>query len=115
MPMTRSRAIAAVMVGIVAICACHGDAPNIVRGKRLTLAVLPADAQARIYEAAARGSFGVDGTSLLLDPRVLPRAVGLAEEGRVPQDVVGEMRRHGAIKGTCEPPLTSTVGTAQCA
>src|SRR3954471_11198059 len=117
--MTTSRAIDVVMVVIVAICACRSDDPNddpsIVRGRRLTVAVLPADAQARIYEAAARGSFDVDGTSLLLDQRVLPRAIGLAEEGRVPQDVVGEMRRHGAIKGTCEPPLTSTVGTAQCA
>ena len=116
--MTTSRAIDVVMVVIAAVCACRSDDPNddpnIVRGRRLTAVALPAEAQARIYEAAARGSFDVDGTSLLLDQRFLPREVGLVEEGRVPNDVVAAMRRRGAIKGTCEPSLTGTVGTAQC-
>jgi hypothetical protein len=116
--MTTSRAIDVVMVVIVAICACRSDDPNddpsIVRGRRLTVAALPADAQARIYEAAARGSFDVDGTSLLLDQRFLPREVGLGAGGRVPEDVVAAMRQRGAIKGTCEPSLTGAVGTARC-
>ena len=28
--------------------------------------------------------------------------------------VVAELRRRGATKGTCEPPLQGTVGTARC-
>lgn len=100
----------------VAICACQGsDDPSVVRGTRLSVAVLSPDAQAKIYAAAARGSFDVDGTSLLLDRRLLPRAIGLAEEGRILEAVVTAMRQAGTIKGTCEPPLTATVGTAQCA
>jgi hypothetical protein len=103
------------MVVTAALCGCRHGAPNVVRGNGLSVATLPAEASARIYEAAARGSFDVDGTSLLVDRRLLPRGVGLADGGRVPDDVVAAMTRHGAIKGTCEPPLTGTVGTARCA
>jgi hypothetical protein len=101
------------MIAGVSIAACQADDPN-VRGKRLAVASLPADAQARIYEAAARGSFDVDGTSLLLDRRLLPRTIGLSDGGRVPDDVAAAMRKRGSIKGTCEPSLTETVGTAVC-
>lgn len=104
----------AATAAIAVICACKGDDPNVVRGKRLQVATLPADTQAQIYEAAARGSFDVDGTSLLLDPRLLPREIGLAEAGRMPDSVVAAMRTRGSIKGTCEPSLTETIGTAQC-
>lgn len=97
-----------------ALTACGGDDSNFVRGKGLTVASLPAATEARIYAAAARGSFDVDNTSLLLDSRILPRTVGLAPNGTVPNAVVAELRRLGTIKGTCEPPLTGTRGTAHC-
>jgi hypothetical protein len=32
----------------------------------------------------------------------------------VPEDVAAEMRRRGAIKGTCEPTLNTGRGTARC-
>lgn len=108
------RPTVALMVVVGALCACQHDDPNVVRGKRLAVATLPADAQARIYEAAARGSFDVDGTSLLIDRRLLPRAIGLAEGGRLPDSVVAALKRRGTIKGVCEPSLTETRGTAQC-
>jgi hypothetical protein len=102
------------MVWIAALSACEREDSNVVRGKRLDVATLPADAQARIYEAAARGSFDVDGTSLLIDRRLLPRTIGLDDGGRLSDGVVDAMRRRGAIKGTCEPPLAGTRGTAKC-
>ena len=69
-----------------------------------------------MYEAALRAAFEVDdpGLSLLLDRRLLPRTIGLAAAGTVPNDVVGELRRRGAIKGTCEPKLDGGRGTARC-
>lgn len=109
------RPIAALVTVMVAISGCRPGDSNVVRGKQLVVATLPADAQARIYEAAARSSFDVDGTSLLLDRRLLPRAIGLSNGGPVSSDVVNAMRRRGTIKGTCEPPITGLTGTAQCA
>src|SRR5689334_16832635 len=97
-----------------ALSACDGDDPGVVRGKRLTVAALPASSQAQIYAAAARGSFDVDNTSLLLDRRMLPRTVGLTDGGPLGDDVVAELKKRGTIKGTCEPPLTGTLGTARC-
>jgi hypothetical protein len=69
-----------------------------------------------VYEAAARAAFDVDdpALSLLLDRRLLPRTVGLAPAGVIANDVVGELRRRGAIKGMCEPALDSGRGTARC-
>ena len=101
------------MLAGLSIAACAPEDPS-VRGKGLSVASLPADAQARIYEAAARGSFDVEGTSLLLDRRLLPRTIGLSDSGRLPDPVVAAMRKRGTIQGTCEPSLTGTVGTAQC-
>lgn len=112
--MTMVRAGAVVIVSIAAFCACQREDTSIVRGKRLTVVTLAADAQARIYEAAARGSFDVDGTSLLIDRRLLPRTIGLDEGGRLADSVVDAMRRRGTIKGICEPPLSGTTGTAKC-
>jgi hypothetical protein len=95
--------------------ACGGPASKDVRGRGLTVANLPASTQAQIYEAAARGSFDLDNTSILVDRRMLPRVIGLAPAGTVSSDIVAEMRRRNAIKGTCQPPLTGTRGTVHCA
>ncbi|HXT15727.1 MAG TPA: hypothetical protein VN706_08860 [Gemmatimonadaceae bacterium] len=102
-------------VAAFAATACESGDTNFVRGHGLTVDTLAAADQARVYEAAARGSFDVDNTSLLLDRRLLPRETGLAEAGRVPDAVVAELRRRGTIKGTCEPPLTGTRGAPRCA
>jgi hypothetical protein len=96
--------------------ACEADDSNIVRGRRLAVATLAPAEQAHVYEAAARGSFSVDdpSLSLLLDPRLLPRTVGLAPDGRVSDSVTAELRARKVIRGTCEPPLAGTTGTAHC-
>ena len=112
----RGDASGAALLLAVCVAACTPGDSNIVRGKRLAVATIsPAD-QAHVYEAAARASFSVDdpSLSLLLDRRMLPRTVGLAPEGEMPPSVATEMRRRSVIRGTCEPPLTGTVGTARC-
>ena len=99
-----------------AFAGCSGDASSDVRGRGLATAALAPTDQAHVYEAAARAAFDVDdpALSLLLDRRLLPRTVGLAPAGVVSNDVVAELRRRGAIKGTCEPALDSGRGTARC-
>jgi len=94
--------------------ACAGDDSNFVRGRNLTVATLASVDQARIYEAAARSGFDVNNTSLLLDPRYLPREVGLAPSGRVSDAVIEELRRRGTIRGVCEPPLAGLRGNPRC-
>jgi hypothetical protein len=86
----------------------------VARGKGLTVATLSAVTQARVYEAAARGAFELDPSlSLLLDTRELPRGVGLAPEGTVPDAVAAELRQRGVTRGVCQPPLLVT-GVPRC-
>src|SRR5215217_7261140 len=107
-----------VLLGLVVVClgACTGDESNTVRGRGLSLATLPAASRAHVYEAALRASFDVDdpALSLLLDPRELPRDVGLAASSRVPDSVAAELRRRDVTKGTCEPPIDSKRGVPLC-
>lgn len=86
-----------------------GDDSNFVRGRGLQPAVLSAATQAAVYDAVVRGAFEVDdpSLSLLLDPRELPRTVGLDAGARLSDAVASAMRQRGTVKGTCEPPLTS--------
>jgi hypothetical protein len=79
------------------------------------MTVPPAD-QANIYAAAARAAFDVSdpALSLLLDPRELSRTTGLETGGQVSQDAIAAARKDGIFKGTCEPSLTATKGTARC-
>src|SRR5580765_1984315 len=112
--MINARVVTVAAFAAGALSACDGDDPGIVRGKRLAVTALPASSQAQIYAAAARGSFDVDNTSLLLDRRTLPRTIGLSDAGRLADDVVAEMKRRGTVKGVCEPPLTGARGTARC-
>ncbi len=103
------------MLAAIAVAACTKEDTSI-RGHGLSVESVPAATQARIYEAAARGSFDIDdpSLSLLLDGRLLPRDIGLASAGELPSDVRTAMRRNGAVKGTCEPPLTGVRGTVHC-
>ena len=93
-------------------CSVRGDCmrrrrSSVVRGRGLIVAPLSAAEQAHVYEAALRAAFEVDdeSLSLLLDPRELPRDIGLAVGPRLPDSVGAELRRRGATKGACEPPL----------
>jgi hypothetical protein len=113
-----ARGVVAVLLAgsVSSLAACSGDVSHDVRGRGLSIASLPATDQAHVYAAATRGAFDVDdpGLSLLLDRRLLPRTTGLAPAGMISNDVVAELRRRGAIKGTCEPKLDSGRGTARC-
>jgi hypothetical protein len=115
--MNIARGVAATALIVLSIAACGGDASSDVRGRGLALASLPPASQAGVYDAAARAAFEVDdpALSLLLDPRVLPRTIGLASAGRLPENVTQELRRRGIIKGVCEPPLDGGRGTPRCA
>jgi hypothetical protein len=95
---------------------CSADDSNNVRGRGMTIAPLPSTEQAHVYEAAARAVFDVDdpSLSLMVDARLLPRTKGLTPDGRLADTVVSELRRQGAAKGTCEPALEGTRGTARC-
>ena len=95
--------------------ACQAEDQS-VRGHGLSVASLPAATQARMYEAAARADFDVtDPTlSLLADPRLLPRGVGLATEGRLSPAVVSALTRGGIFKGRCEPPVKHKPGAPTC-
>lgn len=95
---------------------CGGGDSGIVRGRGLAETALSPGAQGGVYDAAARAAFDLsDPTqSLLLDPRGLPRTVGLAASTRWPDGVAAEMQRRGSIKGTCEPPIIESRKTVKC-
>jgi hypothetical protein len=102
---------------ITALAACGASDSNDVRGRGMTIASLSPTEQAQVYEAAARAAFDADNPSLslLIDARLLPRTNGLATAGQLSDTVVSELRRVGVTKGTCEPELQGTRGTARCA
>jgi hypothetical protein len=95
---------------------CTRDDSSAVRGRGLVASRLPPAEQARVYEAAARAAYDASdpSLSLLVDPRQLPRGVGLAPEGRLSDTVLSELKGGELIKGTCEPPLTGARGAPRC-
>ena len=101
---------------VISLAACRGDVSNDVRGRGLSVAALSPQAQAHVYEAAARASFNLDdpALSLLLDRRLLPRTTGLTSGGRLPASGAAELRRSGAVRGTCEPAIDGPRATARC-
>ena len=110
-----SRVVATTAIAFIAI-GCRSDDSNVVRGRGLTVLTVSAESQASIYEAAARAAFDVSdpALSLLLDPRELPRTTGLEAGGQVGADIIADAKKRGIFKGTCEPSLTATKGTARC-
>jgi hypothetical protein len=104
------------LLSLCFVTACKADESSAARGRGLNVAPLSAVAQAHVYEAAVRAAFEVDdqSLSLLLDPRELPRDVGLAIGPRLPDSVGAELHRRGVTKGTCEPPLVSNRGSPRC-
>ena len=99
----------------LACAACQADDQS-VRGHGLSVASLPAATQAQMYEAAAHADFDTTDPTLwlLVDPRLLPRGVGLATEGRVPSAVLSAMMNSGMFKGRCEPPVKHKPGAPIC-
>jgi hypothetical protein len=100
----RSVRVSALAIALVSSAGCTKEDSS-VRGRGLSVATLPPASQSRIYEAAVRASFEVDdqALSLLLDPRELPRDVGLTASTRLPDGVAAELRDRGVTKGLCEP------------
>lgn len=114
--MQLSSIVPALAFAAVAANACGADDSHDVRGRGLAVASLPAEVRARIYEAALREAFDVtDPTlSLLIDPRELPRTVGLAPAGRLDAATIRSLEHGPIIKGQCEPVLGAR-GTSRCA
>jgi hypothetical protein len=112
--MLSARTLQLVAIAVLGSTACTKDDSS-VRGHGLNVATLPTASQARVYEATLRAAFEVDdqNLSLLLDPRELPRDVGLAASTRLPDAVADDLRQRGVTKGSCEPP-TAPKGVPIC-
>jgi hypothetical protein len=88
---------------------------NVARGRGLQVAALPADAHARVYQAAVGAAFDVGPSlTLLLDPRLLPRTAGVTGGQPMDPELAAALRKRGTIKGTCEPPTDGTRATPRC-
>jgi hypothetical protein len=113
--MQSNKIVSALALAAIAAGACGGDDSHDVRGRGLAVASVPADVRARIYEAALRAAFDISdpSLSLLLDPRELPRTVGLAPAGRLDAATVHALVPGPVFKGRCEPVLGAH-GTARC-
>lgn len=100
----RSHAVA--IAAAISLAACSPTSGgNEARGPGLKEASIGAEAQVAVYAAAAGAAFDVGpGLSLLADPQYLPRSTGYAGGDAVPSRVLGAMRDHGLVRGTCEPP-----------
>jgi len=104
-------------VAALALTACAaGEDDHYVRGHNLRVASLSANAHAAVYEAAVGAAFDLHdpALTLVLDPRKLPRAGGLVDEGQVSGPVEAALRQRGVIQGDCEPPITDSRKTPQC-
>ena len=97
------RAITVVAALLLAACGGSGSG-KVVRGAGLKVASMPPADQARVYAAAASGSFDIGpALVLLVDRRMLPREAGYGDGGQLPDEVVKAMLRTPAFQGTCEP------------
>ena len=102
---------------LLTVVACAtGDDDQFVRGHRLRVASLQPNTRVSVYRSALGEAFELNdpALTLLLDRRVLSRAGGMEEEGRLPGPVEVGLRDRGVIQGTCEPPITTSRKTPQC-
>jgi hypothetical protein len=106
---------AALAAMILAACA-PGDEDHFVRGHGLRVASLDPEVRVAVYEAALAASFELrdPALTLVLDRRMLPRAGGMAEDGRVPAAIESGLKQRGVIHGVCEPPITVSRKTPLC-
>ena len=98
--------------------ACHGadsDGPDI-RGNGLRAATASAEQRAGAYDAALRQAFDVDSSLVLLvDPAILPRNGTFARDAKLGDDVMRDLVRRGAARGTCEPTVVDATHAPRCA
>jgi hypothetical protein len=115
MRITRMFPLVAITALIVAGCR-SGEDDHFVRGHGLHVAALAPDARVPVYEAALGAAFELTdpALTLLLDPRLLPRAGGMAADGRLPGAIESGLRQEGVIHGACEPPITASRKTPRC-
>lgn len=109
------RVVPALLTSILVACATRDD-DHYVRGHGLRVAPLQPNTRVDVYQAALAEAFELNDPSLtlLIDRRVLPRAGGMAEDGRLPGTVEVGLRERGAIQGSCEPPINVSRKTPQC-
>jgi hypothetical protein len=116
MSSTHRSLAAATCLALTLVACATGEDDQFVRGHRLRVASLQPNTRVSVYRSALGAAFELNdpALTLLLDRRVLSRAGGMAEEGRLPGPVEVGLRDRGVIQGTCEPPITSSRKTPQC-
>jgi hypothetical protein len=116
---TRARraAIGLVAASCVAL-ACSGGGPddsNVARGRGLTPMPLSPDAEAAVYDAAARASFDVGPDLVLMaHPRRLPRTAGYEGGDTLPPALLQALRERGVVQGACDPKHSVPLDTPRC-
>ena len=102
--LVRRMSICLACAGIASGCARE---PEAYRGAGLQVDALPLNDVVRVYRATLAGAFRLDdpSLSLLVDPMLLPRGVGLAGGDTMPAAVRSAIQRHRLVKGTCRVPL----------
>jgi hypothetical protein len=114
MPALATRHSALVVV-LLAACMANED-DHFVRGHKLKVASMTADARIAVYRSALGAAFDLrdPALTLLLDRRKLPRVGGMADEGRLSGPVANGLRERGVVMGNCEPPITTSRKTPVC-
>lgn len=116
--MTRLASIpSCAVLALLLVTACApGEDDHFVRGHGLRVASVPAKTRVSIYEAALAAAFDMHdpALTLLLDRRRLPRAGGMADEGKLSGPVANGLEQRGVVHGVCEPPVTVSRATPQC-
>jgi len=104
------------LVALLLVACAPGDEDRFVRGHGLRVASLQPNMRVSVYQAALGAAFELNdpALTLLLDRRVLPRAGGMAEDGRLPGPIETGLRERGVIHGTCEPPISTSRKTPLC-
>jgi hypothetical protein len=98
----------ATLVALILVACAPGDEEHYVRGHGLKVASLRPNMRGAVYQAALGAAFELNdpALTLLLDRRVLSRAGGLGEDGRLPGSVETELRNRGVAErcGLRSPP-----------
>jgi hypothetical protein len=104
------------LVAVMLAACVANEEDHFVRGHKLRVASMTADARIAVYRAALAAAFDLrdPALTLLLDRRKLPRIGGMAEEGRLSGPVDNGLRQRGIVQGVCEPPITTSRKTPVC-
>ena len=109
--------LGAAMVALLA-GGCGGGGPDdsdVVRGRGLTPIPLSAEAEAAVYDAAARASFDFGPDLVLMaHPRRLPRTAGYGGGDMLPPALLRALRERGLVQGSCDPQHAAPLDTPRC-